>query len=326
MDDAWCPWVRHCTRRSKYNCAMEFRHLRSFVTVVECEGFTRAAERLAITQAGVSKHVAALEEEIGQPLLERSGRQWRPTAVGARLYSHARRVLDLIEEARRDLGMKRTIIEGPLRIAASTVPARSIVPELVAQFHELHPAVREVVIVSDSSIAIRAVCSGEADVGIVGELPDSSQLLSKPIAEDELVLVVSPQHPLAKSRKIGLAQLKRQAIIVREAGSGSRRCVERALDAGGCSASDMTVAMEMNSNEAILGAVERGVGAAFLSREVIAEALAEKRLVPVTVQGVKIRRHLFLISDAQRVLPAAGRSFLEFAGRWSRRPRTGGGC
>lgn len=302
---------------------MELRYLLSFVTVVECSGFTRAADRLRLTQAGVSKHIAALEAEIGAPLLERSGRRVRLTATGSRLYPRARKILELLDEARRDVGLPATVVEGPLRIAASTVPAQSLVPQLVAEFHELHPQVRELVTVSDSAMAIRAVEQGNSDVGIVGELPGSSQLQSRPIADDELLLVVSPRHPLGKSRRITPQRLKSESLIVREGGSGSRQCVERALDAVGLSLAEMTVAMEMNSNEAIRGAVERGAGAAFLSRVIVAEAVAERRLLPINVSGLRVRRHLFLVTNASRVLPAAGRAFVEFADQWARHRKRG---
>jgi DNA-binding transcriptional LysR family regulator len=300
---------------------MELRHLKSLVAVAECESFTRAAQSLQLTQAGVSKHIAALEENVGTPLLERSGRSVRLTQAGSRLYAYARQILDLVELARRELGVSDRMVEGPLRIAASTVPAQSLVPELLAQFHELYPQVRESVTVSDSSAAMQAVEEGQADVGLVGELPYSASVQARAIADDELLLVVSPEHPLAKSRKVTPQRLRSEPIVVREPGSGSRRCVERALDSVGLCAGDMTIAMEMNSNEAIRGAVERGVGAAFLSRVVVAQALAEKKLALVDVKGLHVRRHLFLISSARRPLPPAGRAFLEFAERWRPRQR-----
>jgi DNA-binding transcriptional LysR family regulator len=297
---------------------MELRYLTSFAAVVECEGFTRAAESLELTQAGVSKHVAALEQEVGTPLFDRGGRTVRLTEAGTRLYGYARKILDLIEEARQAMGLVETAVAGPLRIAASTVPASSLLPDLLADFHELFPQVRESVAVSDSSAATRAVEEGQADVGLVGELPVSSQVQAQAIADDELVLVVSPAHPLAGSRRIAPARLRGEPLVVREPGSGSRRCVERALDSVGLSSSELTIAMEMNSNEAIRGAVERGVGAAFLSRSVVSREVTEHKLALVGVQGLHVKRHLFLISDTRRPLPPAGRAFLEFAARWRR--------
>ncbi|MEX2120936.1 MAG: selenium metabolism-associated LysR family transcriptional regulator [Pirellulales bacterium] len=292
---------------------MDLRQLQTFATAIECESFTSAARALNISQAGVSKHIAALEEELDVPLFLRSGRLSPPTDAGRRLYEFARKILDLVDQARQDLGQPAAHVKGTLRIAASTVPAQCLLPRLLSGFRARYPEVRESVTVSDSAQAIEAVKSASADVGIVGELPHSASLNAWAIADDELVLVVAPTHPLAAKGTLSVRQLQKEPIIVRELGSGSRNCVERALDGAGLAAADLKVAMEMNSNETIRAAVEQGVAAAFLSRATIERELAEGRLVPVRVAGVRPRRHLYVISDPLRVPHAASRAFLMFA-------------
>lgn len=297
--------------------AMELRHLHTFTAAAELQSFTRAAERLSLTQAAVSQHIAALEKEFGLSLFDRAGRSVAPTEAGQRFYDYARRILNLVEEARRNLaGNGAQPVRGTLRIAASTVPAECLLPDLLVAFRGLHPDVREEVIVSDSVEATRAVEAGEADLGLVGELPRSSQLSVTPVAEDELVLAVAPDHPLADSRRVTLKQLRAVPLIAREPGSGTRRCVEQRLEAAGVSPGELTVVMEVNSNDAIRAAVERGVGAAFLSRKCIARDIDGGRLVALPVQGVRLERQLYLLRDPGRIRRPSVRAFFDFITQW----------
>lgn len=292
---------------------MELRHLRTFAAAAERESFTRAAESLELTQAAVSQQVAALEKELDAKLFERQGRGVQLTEQGRRLYGYARQILDLVAEASRPVGEAEQDLSGNLRIATSTVPSEWLLPELLAEFRALWPHVRESLAVSDSSVATAAVEAGEADVGFVGELPRSSKLVAMAVAEDELVLVVAADHPLAGKGTTTLKQLRREALIVREPGSGSRRCVERALEEHGLSPAQLTIAMEVNSNDAIRAAVERGVGVAFLSQRANRHTIG---LAPVKIRGFRPRRQLYVISDPRHIPLTPARQFLEFVEQW----------
>ena len=297
---------------------MEFRHLKTLALAAEFESFTKAAHSLKLTQAAVSQHIAALEKQMNVLLFERVGRTVELTDAGRRLYDYARRILDLVEEAKREVGHVASTIAGRLRIASSTVPAERLLPELLAGFRELQPDVSESVTVSDSSEAANAVESGEADVGFVGELPRSPRLKAEAIATDQLVLVVSSQHALAQQGKATLKRLRSEPLIVREVGSGSRHCVEQALKTAGLSPDELQIAMEVNSNEAIRAAVEKGLGAAFLSRATISREIDEGRLVPITLSGVRLQRQLYFVTDPQRISKPTLRAFLAFVEQWQK--------
>ncbi len=292
---------------------MEFRHLQSFAAAAERQSFTRAAESLGLTQAAVSQHVAALEKSLNVLLFQRVGRTVVLSAAGRRLHSHARNILDLVDEASRDVGQVDAEMTGTLRIATSTVPAELVLPSLLAEFRQLHPKVREKVTVSDSGSAAESVALGEADLGFVGELPRRSQLRSRTVRTDKLVLVVSPQHAFSRSKRTTVSRLRREPLIVREPGSGSRRCVEQALEAQGLPPGELSIVMETNSNDAIRAAVENGLGAAFLSRATISHEIDEGRLVPVSVAGVRPMRKLYLITASDSVPSTVVREFLSFA-------------
>ncbi|MEO1997305.1 MAG: selenium metabolism-associated LysR family transcriptional regulator [Planctomycetaceae bacterium] len=294
---------------------MELRHLQSFAEAAERGSFTRAAESLRVTQAAVSQHIAALETELNVRLFDRRGRGVHLTEPGQQMYQYARRILELVSEATRTLGASAQHIAGAIAIATSSVPAEWLVPELLVEFREQYPGIRESLTVSDSSVATSAVEHGDADVGFVGEVPQSSKLNSTAVAQDELVLVSSADHPWTATGTATLKQLSQQPLIVREPESGSRRCVEKTLRQHGISPADLQIAMEVNNNDAIRAAVERGVGVAFLSQR-------DKRhkfgLTQIALRGFHARRQLHLVYNAQRPLTHPARLFVDFVKQWSR--------
>jgi len=297
---------------------MELRHLRTFVTAAELESFTRAAESLSLTQAAISQHIATLEKELHVSLFERLGRSVKLTDSGALFHDYAQRVLDLIIEAKRSVGSEREkLVQGKIRIAASTVPAETVLPDLLVSFRKEFPQVTEYVEVSDSETATRQVEDGYVEVGLVGELPRSSILCTKSLGTDELIFVTSPQNPLCKKEKVTLKQLQGESFIAREAGSGSRRCVEQALEALGVNPNNLSIVMEMNSNDAIRTAVERELGSAFLSRRIVSRDLEQGRLVTLPVPGLRPHRQLYLVTNPKRIPSLPLREFLDFVEQWS---------
>ncbi|REJ65691.1 MAG: LysR family transcriptional regulator [Planctomycetota bacterium] len=297
---------------------MEMRHLQTFVIAAESQSFTRAAEVLGLTQAAVSQHIAALEKELRTALFDRGPRSVTLTDTGRRVYEHTRKILDLVDVIHQESGQQSSAVSGTIKIACSTVPSEWLLPELLVRFRELCPDVQESVSVSDSAAAIHSVESGAAEVGLVGELPRAANLCAKSIAQDELTLVVAPDHQFARTKRIKPDDLRGQPLIVREPGSGSRRCVEQALSNAGLATTDLRFSMEVNSNDAIRAAVQRGVGISFLSTRAIEREIHDKRLIPVEIEGVRAIRDLYLVTDPQRLPTRVDRAFLEFLDDWRR--------
>ena len=291
---------------------MEMRHLQTFVLAAESQSFTRAAETLGLTQAAISQHVAALERELRTALFDRGPRSVALTDTGRRVYDHAKHILSLVDNIRQEAGRQPSAVSGTIKMACSTVPSEWLLPELLVGFRELFPEVREAVAVSDSATATHAVESGAAEIGLVGELPRASSLCAKSIAHDELALIVAPDHEFARARRIKPEELRGQQLIVREADSGSRRCVEQALSKAGLAETDLTLSMEINSNEAIRAVIKRGVGVSFLSKRAIEQEIRDHRLISVQIDGVRAVRCLYLITDPKRKPSRVAHAFLNF--------------
>ena len=291
---------------------MELRHLQTLLAIRDRKSFTAAAKSLGITQAAVSQHVAGMEESLGVRLFDRQGRRVQLTSAGSKLCQHADRILDLVAAATADVQGHPLSVQGPLHIASSTVPAATILPRVLSEFRRQFPSVQPKLDVSDSERAVAAVSRRDADVGFAGFLPKVKGLLPHCVAEDELVLIPAPDHPLASRKSISVKQLSETPLIVREPNSGSFRCLEEALEKQGLPLSEMQVAMQANSNDAIVAAVRSGTGVSFISSTLVSEEVEAGELAVIKVRSLRPKRKLYMVSPAESDGREPLRTFLDF--------------
>jgi DNA-binding transcriptional LysR family regulator len=291
--------------------ADQLPNLETFARAAELSCFTSAARVLGLTQAAVSQRIQALEGALGVSLFQRHAGRVALTDAGRRLYPFAERILALHREAVEEVTGHPIPLTGELTLAASSVPGEHLLPDLLAAFRERHPHVQVRATVTDTEAVLLRVEQGEAHLGLVGGKSDNPDLEFRPFATDRLVLVVPEGHPWRRRRRISLAQLAEQPLIVREAGSGSRWCLERGLDQAGRSLRDLRVALELGSNEGIKEAVLRGLGLAFLSTYAVADELRTGVLRAVPVNGLTLSREMFVVWGRRRALPITARLFLD---------------
>jgi DNA-binding transcriptional LysR family regulator len=277
---------------------LENFRLTVFRAVAAQRSFRRAAEQLYLSQPAVTQQIKAVEELVGLPLFDRSGREVTLTAAGAVLLKYTEQSGTLLEQASVELASLKGEISGTLRIAASTTIAQYIVPPLLGAFLRLHPAVHVELESSNTESVADAIASGRATLGLVEGPPHASQVRSEVWLGDELVLLVPPSHEWAGQRSITLQQIAAAPLLMRERGSGTREVIETTLEAAGLHARDLHIAIELNSTEAILGCIESGVGVGFVSRSAIQRQLAMGTLVIVPVAGLTIPRNLLLLTPA----------------------------
>jgi DNA-binding transcriptional LysR family regulator len=289
-------------------------HLETFARAAELSSFTAAARALGMTQAAVSQRIQALEQSVGVSLFARQSGHVLLTDAGRRLYDYAQRILALHAEALREITGKQAPLSGELALAASSVPGEHLLPDLLSVFRDRYPHIAVRVSVSDTREVSHQVEQGQVHLGLVGGKGDSPHLDFRSFAVDTLVLVVPPAHPLAKRKRIALAQLIAQPLIVREPGSASRACLEQALAAANTPLSSMCIALELGSNEAIKEAVRRDLGLAVLSSHVVRRDVDAGQLHTLQVTGLNLTREMFAAWDRRRVLPIPARLFLDLLG------------
>lgn len=286
-------------------------HLETFVKAAELSSFTAAAKTLRLTQAAVSQRIQALEQHLNVPLFQRRGGRVLLTDAGQRLYGFAERILALHREALQEVAGKVAPLTGELSLAASSIPGEHLLPDLLARFRAQHPHVQVRATVTDTEVVLDQVEQGQAQLGLVGGKGDHAHLQYRVFAHDELVLVTPAKHPWARHKQAPLLDCLQQSLILREPGSGSRRFFEQAITAAGHSLSELTVAMELGSNEAIKEAVQRGLGLAVLSRHAIQKELSAKKLHALQMGDLPMKRAMYAVWDQRRVLTIPARQFLD---------------
>lgn len=274
---------------------MTLDQLRIFVAVAERQHVTRAAEALNIVQSAVSAAVSGLEERHAVKLFHRVGRGIELTDAGRVFLEEARAVLARAEAAERVLADLSGLRRGSLRVHASQTIASHWLPRHLVAFRAAHPDITIRLAVGNTAEVARAVADGSAELGFVeGEVEDPV-LASAAVAQDRLVLVVPAGHPFSAREILTAADLAGHPWVLREAGSGTRSAFEAALAAAGLALADVTVSLELPSNEAVLAAIEAGAGASVLSEAVVAGKLAAGALVappfPLPARTFRMLRH-----------------------------------
>jgi DNA-binding transcriptional LysR family regulator len=294
--------------------AKQLPHLETFAKAAELSSFTAAARSLGLTQAAISQRIQALELVLKGPLFHRQGGHVLLTDSGHRLYVYAQRILDMHREAIHEITGHEAPLVGELALAASSVPGEHLLPDLLAVFQQRHPHVQVRATVTDSQQVLQQVEQGQVHLGLVGGKRESAHLEYRTFATDTLALIVPAKHPWCKRKRVSLAQFAEQALIVREAGSGSRSCLEQGLATAGKSLRDLPITLVLGSNEAIKEAVQRGMGVAVLSTRTIQKELHTGDLHALQINGLALAREMFVAWDRRRVLPIPARLFLDLLG------------
>jgi DNA-binding transcriptional LysR family regulator len=291
---------------------VQLPHLQTFSRAAELASFTRAAESLCVTQAAVSQHIRGLERELGVALFHRHGGRVVLTDAGRRLYDYAQRILALHAEARREIGRGTAEVTGELRLGASTVPAEHFLPKLLAEFRALHPRIHIHADVADSEAVLAMVPQGKAALALVGTRLPASWAEYRAFASDRLTLIFPADHRWSGRAEVTLDELRQEPLVMREKGSGTRACFERALATQGMSLADLRVSLELGSNEAIKDAVLRSLGVAVLSVQVVNADLASGKLREALIERLDLTRELYVVFDSRGILPPPARAFLAF--------------
>lgn len=288
---------------------MTLEQLRIFVAVAEREHVTQAAQKLNLTQSATSAAIAALEARYDIKLFDRVGRGIVLTHAGRSFLTEARAVLARAATAEQILHDLAGLRRGFIHVAASQTVANYWLPSRLAAFRKQHPGVDLHLTIGNTEQVALALSEGRADFGFVEGRVSDPVLTIRRIGGDRLIVVVGRKHPWARQPKITAKALATTSWILRESGSGTRSMFESALRRYGLKLSDLTVEMELPSNEAIRAAVEAGGCATALSQLVAAPSLAAKTLHHVEIELQE--RPFYLLRHKQKHMSRADTAFVE---------------
>ncbi len=290
---------------------MELRHLRTFRAVAETGSFTLAGRRVNLSQAAVSLHIKALEEELGTKLFARVRKRATLTSAGRALLKHAQAILSACDLARSEIAALAEEQRITLRVGtASTMIAIHPLPEILSELKKRFPLLDLVVFAGTSEAIIRRLLEHRLDVGLISLPVEAPLLQTESLYGDRLVAVVPPGHPLAQAREVTVMQLAAEPLILGERGGNRRRIIDLFFEHAGVRPH---VAMELNRDEAIKKMVEVGLGVSILPWLMVQREVHAGLLRALPIRGLKSRWELGVAYRKEDTPSEPLRTFLELS-------------
>ena len=281
---------------------LTLHQLRIFQAVAAHNSFARAAEALHLSPPTLSLQVKQLANTVGQPLFEQLGKKIFLTSAGQTLADAAMDISKRVDLLAEDLSALQGVERGRLKLAILTT-VKYTVPKLLGGFCAAHPGIEVSMVVGNRENLLQRLARNDDDLYIMGQPPEHMELICEDFADNPLVLVAPPNHPLAAQTAIAPDALNGAPFIMREPGSGTRLTTERFFTEAGV---EVVNRLEVGSNEAIKQTVAGGLGLAVLSATTVVSELTLGELVKLDVQGFPLMRHWHLVyARGKRLSPAA---------------------
>jgi DNA-binding transcriptional LysR family regulator len=287
---------------------MDLRHLRIFLTVCEAGTMTRAAEALYMTQPSVSQVVAELEKEYGVRLFERLSHHLYLTTAGERLRSYASHILNLSEQAKKELADLGA--GGSIRVGASLTIGAHVLPWIIHVYHREMPEVEIFTQVDNTHVIEKLILEDRLDLGLVEGSIYSPHIREEMLNNDDLTIICGPGHPLWEKGKIEINELTGNAFIIREPGSGTRDLFERVMGAMGA---HWKIAGVYNNTEAIKHAVRANLGLAVVPKISIEEEIDRGLIRSIEVTDLNLTRKFNLVYHRQKFFTNALQAFIRIS-------------
>jgi DNA-binding transcriptional LysR family regulator len=276
-------------RRIDAGNSIDLKWLRSFVVVAEEASFTRAAERVHVAQPGVSAQVRRLESELGQRLLDRSGRSVRLTEAGSAVLPFARAALDAVASARLAIDELAGLIRGQVTVGMVSGCALPVLAELLAQFHKQYPGVAITLTEGNSDRLIEMLKDGRLDLALIGVAGEPVPGLGTAVLiDEELVAAVASGHPLAGKETVAVTALRDEPLVSLPPGTGVRAALDAACAAAGFAP---RIVFEARALPMVVTMAAQGLGLAVIPESVASRPDAPA-IVPIVNPAVRSRLEL----------------------------------
>ena len=285
--------------------------------VVQEKGFSKAAARVFRTQPAVSIAIRRLEEEIGLPLLERTQKVPVLTEAGQVVYDYAQRILTLRDEIAPAIQDLQNFKSGRVRVGANESTSLYLLPELILTFRQQYPNVKVEIFRQVSTRLPRELLDRTIDFGLMAFEPVDPELESFPVLKDELVLIMSPKHPLAARSVVKVKELANEPFVAHNVNSGSRAKV---IQTFARQHTPLNITLELATIETIKRFVQQRVGLAFVPRMCVREELGRGVLVTVPVRGLTHNRTLWAAHRRGTQFSPAAAAFLNLLRKHTRDP------
>lgn len=266
---------------------MYYDALKTFITVVEEKNFTKAAEKLLISQPSVSVHIKNLEAEFQTQLFIRSPKTIKITSTGEMLYERAKQMIQIYEKTRTEIIEHQHTIKGTIQIAASFTIGEYILPSLLADLSKQYPQLDFVVTIGNTDEVVKLVKFLKADIGLIEGNTNEKELIIQPFMEDELIIVAPPNHHLKDRSTINIGDLRNEIWVSRERGSGTREYLEHVIQTNGLKTNKF---ITISSNQGVKETVMSGLGISILSIYTVKRELEQQILIQLKPDNESFKR------------------------------------
>jgi DNA-binding transcriptional LysR family regulator len=284
-----------------------FRQLEIFEAIARHGSFTRAADTLHLTQPTVSMQIRKLTDTVGVPLVEQIGKKIVLTDAGQDLALTVREIFAILDRYEMRVAERRGMKRGRLRLVAITT-ASYFAPRLLGEFGRRYPGIEVSLRVTNREQVLASIAENLDDLYILGQPPEDIDVVATAFMDNPLIAIAAPDHPLARDTAIPLARLATEPWLMREAGSGTRKAIERLFAQHGL---EIRPRLELGSNEAIKQAVLAGLGISALSSQAL-NLHQPGQFAVLDAEGFPILRHWYVVFPAAREPSPVARSFLDF--------------
>ena len=293
---------------------MNLKQLEAFVQVAEGGSCSKAAKELFLTQPTISSHISSLERELNARLFVRNTKEVSLSEDGIKLYKYAKQMLDLQREIEVTFGMDEEGESHAVTIAASTIPAQYLLPEVLTRFSERYPQEQIRIQETDSSKVVMQIVDHRVDIGFTGTVLEKKHCKYIPFYKDELV-IITPNTPkyqeLAQGNKEDISWIKKEHVIMREEGSGTRKEAELQLKGAGVKFAGLDIIASIENQETIKKSVRQGMGISVLSKLATADEVANGEILAFPIPNSDEGRDINLVYNKNYQMTRSAERFIK---------------
>ena len=293
---------------------MNLKQLEAFVKVVETGSFSKAAKELYLTQPTVSAHISALERELKTRLFIRNTKEVTMSEAGQDLYKYARQMFELECQIAEHFNVqKRDSANHCITIAASTIPAQYLLPDVLMVFKNRYPEEQFKLIEADSSEVVTQIVDGMADVGFTGTVLEKKHCRYIPFYKDKLSIITpnETRYQALQEEKGDISWLKEERLILREEGSGTRKEAQKQLRKAGIDMGALDIIASIDNQETIKRSVRQGMGVSILSRLATKEEVQDGHILEFMIPESDEGRDINFVYNKNTPLTANVERFIK---------------
>jgi DNA-binding transcriptional LysR family regulator len=286
---------------------VQIESLKLFCDLAETASFTKAAKINGVTQSAVSQQISSLETKFDAVLIERSKKKFSLTKEGNTLYKYSKQIIQTYDELRHKIQEIQNVVTGSIKVVTIYSIGLHELPPYLKKFLKKHPTVNVSVEYRRATQLYEDIVTGMADIGLVAYPQKDPRLQVTSLAEDMLVLICHPDHPLAQQPKVKLSEIASHKFIAFEPDIPTRRAIDKILRDRNV---EVDHAMEFDNIETVKRAVEIDAGISIVPRSPVAQEVAKKTIAMVEIEDEKFYRPLAAVHKKSKVLSPAMKEFL----------------